>query len=265
MNLEAETSFVPCEITWASNVDGELFEEILEEDDFMSGQAETSVIKSDLSAGIHIITCTADNGTAIATSDRVLIRIGAGGGNDPETTTTTSEPETTTTTSDSETTSTTSAPDDDNILKGWRMEAQLVVHFVCKLPPIDETATIALSGYENGDVVGENGFFVYSSDADFCNGGNWHRDGQWDINPFGRMVVHEGEQWLELNENTYHIDNIVIECPPGTTQPPIQEDGTWNEGLFMQLVDGANNTVMNEEGDEISWTLQGVAVQEMIP
>ena len=90
MNLEAETSFVPCEITWASNVDGELFEEILEEDDFMSGQAKTSVIKSDLSAGIHIITCTADNGTAIATSDRVLIRIGAGGGNDPETTTTTS-------------------------------------------------------------------------------------------------------------------------------------------------------------------------------
>ena len=143
------------------------------------------------------------------------------------------------------------------------MEAQIVVHFVCMLPPIDETATIALSGYENGDVVGERGFFVYSSDADFCNGGNWHRDGQWDINPYGRMVLHNGSPWLELNENTYHIDNIVIECPPGTTQPPIQEDGTWNEGLFMQLVDGANNTVTNGEGDEISWTLQGVALFEM--
>ena len=63
MNLESEASFVPFEITWVSNVDGELFEEILEEVDFTSGQAETSVIKSDLSAGIHIITCTADNGT----------------------------------------------------------------------------------------------------------------------------------------------------------------------------------------------------------
>jgi flagellar basal body rod protein FlgG len=136
---------------------------------------------------------------------------------------------------------------------------------VCILPPIDETATIALSGYENGDVVGERGFFVYNSDADFCDGGNWHRDGQWDINPYGRMVVHEGQHWLELNENTYHIDNIIIECPPGTTQPPIQEEGTWNEGLFMQLVDGAHNTVTNERGDEISWTLQGVAVIEMTP
>jgi len=173
--------------------------------------------------------------------------------------------ETTTTTSDSETTTTTSQTDDGKTLKGWRMEAQLVVHFVCILPPIDETATIALSGYENGDVVGERGFFVYNSDADFCDGGNWHRDGQWDINPYGRMVVHEGQHWLELNENTYHIDNIIIECPPGTTQPPIQEEGTWNEGLFMQLVDGAHNTVTNERGDEISWTLQGVAVIEMTP
>ncbi|MBW2553937.1 MAG: hypothetical protein JRE20_07380, partial [Deltaproteobacteria bacterium] len=57
----------------------------------------------------------------------------------------------------------------------------------------------------------------------------------------------------------------IIECPPGTTQPPIQEEGTWNEGLFMQLVDGAHNTVTNERGDEISWTLQGVAVIEMTP
>jgi hypothetical protein len=184
---------------------------------------------------------------------------------DSETTTTTSDSETTTTTSDSETTTTTSQTDDGKTLKGWRMEAQLVVHFVCILPPIDETATIALSGYENGDVVGERGFFVYNSDADFCDGGNWHRDGQWDINPYGRMVVHEGQHWLELNENTYHIDNIIIECPPGTTQPPIQEEGTWNEGLFMQLVDGAHNTVTNERGDEISWTLQGVAVIEMTP
>ena len=75
-------------------------------------------------------------------------------------------------------------------------------------------------------------FFVYFSDADFCNGGNWHRDGQWDINPYGMMNVHEGGHWLELNENTCHIDNIVIECPPGTTQPPIQEDGVWEGGLY---------------------------------
>jgi hypothetical protein len=171
--------------------------------------------------------------------------------------------ETTTTTP---TSTTTSQPDDegDPTLTGWRMEAQLVVHFVCILPPIDETATIALSGYENGDVIGENGFFVYYSDADFCNGGNYHRDGQWDINPYGRMVIHNGGHWLELNENTYHIDNIIIECPPGTTQPPIQEDGTWNEGLFMQIVDGAHNTITNERGDEISWTLQGVAEIEML-
>jgi hypothetical protein len=186
------------------------------------------------------------------------------GGDTPSTTTI--PPASTTTSQPDETSTTTSQPDDeeDPTLTGWRMEAQLVVRFVCKLPPIDETATIALSGYENGDVIGENGFFVYYEDADFCNGGNYHRDGQWDINPYGRMVIHNGGHWLELNENTYHLDNIIIECPPGTTQPPIQEDGTWNEGLFMQLVDGANNTITNEAGDEISWTLQGVAEIEMI-
>jgi len=80
---------------------------------------------------------------------------------------------TTSTTSEPETTTTTSQPDDGKTLTGWRMEAQLVVHFVCMLPPIDKTATIALSGYENGDVVGENGSFFYNSDADFCEGGNW--------------------------------------------------------------------------------------------
>jgi hypothetical protein len=231
-----------------------------------SGQGTTTVNvtvnRAGLEDGSYEATLTISTNPNVPCPD-VVVKMTVGG-DTPSTTTIT--PTSTTTSQPDETSTTTSQPDDeeDPTLTGWRMEAQLVVRFVCKLPPIDETATITLSGYENGDVIGENGFFVYYEDADFCNGGNYHRDGQWDINPYGRMVIHNGGHWLELNENTYHIDNIIIECPPGTTQPPIQEDGTWNEGLFMQLVDGANNTITNEAGDEISWTLQGVAEIEMI-